>query len=279
MLKNEEMGLLQKESLFDSLKKENFELKMRIYLLTENLNLEQGQIDFIEQISQLKANLKESEITNTQLLNELQEMHSLLQHQQPDMAAVDTKITELENDNMHLANLVQQKENDIAKMAIYIKYQQDEMSKHEKYLMLENGNTLETLNEENSRLQEENSRLKEDGSDFRNVLAKEMQDLKDLHAQQVQSIQEEALKSKKELLNSREDLKNEVSSLKQQLKEKSVEILEFNTKFQDLKEENTILLRVKERNSVLITSLENRISKLKVYDFSKNTGWRRAARV
>ena len=230
MLQNEELGLLQKETLFDSLKKENFELKMRIYLLSETLN--DGQIDYIEQISQLKSNLRESEIQKNQLLNELSELQSLQDfYSQEEFIE---KYKELENDNLHLASLIHSKEKTIDAMTIFIKYEEEE--KNMTLMALDTTGTA--LREELEKLWELNSKL----------------------VFQIQELQ-------MEIVESRQEFVNENSSLKEDIKDRSLQVLQQEKRFQEIQEENHALLLLQEENSALIASLENRISKLKVIFF------------
>ena len=233
MLQNEELGLLQKETLFDSLKKENFELKMRIYLLSETLN--DGQIDYIEQISQLKSNLRESEIQKNQLLNELSELQSLQDfYSQEEFIE---KYKELENDNLHLASLIHSKEKTIDTMTIFIKYEE------------EKNKTLMALD----------TRDKDTGP----ALREELEKLWELNSKLVFQIQELQM----EIVESRQEFVNENSSLKEDIKDRSLQVLQQEKRFQEIQEENQALLLVQEENSALIASLENRISKLKVIFF------------
>ena len=205
----EDMGLLQKESMLNALKKENFELKMRIYLLTENLQLE--DVNYIEQISHLKSTMQEYESLNSALSSRLQEM----EYKEQDIKEHIEKMQELENENIHLAQLLVDNE----------RIDNDENCHGES----QNSHPL-PLKEEQV-FDDENSSLKEEIHHENSSLKEEISDLKD----EISELKKEkkSLKEENQVFQSEiSDLKKEISDLNDAELDKDALISSLETRLQ-----------------------------------------------
>jgi hypothetical protein len=224
----EEMGLLKKENMLNSLKKENFELKMRIYLLTENLQLEEGQLDYIEQISHLKSTMQDLELYNAALLNQVREMEYKLEEEREDVIrenGILEKLRELEEENIHLAQLLSKQENS------------EEISERETRTVDESLE-IQKLLKENSELLSGQEALSRQNQD----LLKENSEL--LKGQEALSRQKQDLLKENSELKDGASLKKEDSEI---LLEKTAQITELQEKLKKMEEKEQLFEKIKKR--------------------------------
>ncbi|KAL3871129.1 hypothetical protein ACJMK2_039146 [Sinanodonta woodiana] len=272
--------LKEYDTQIQELKKENFNLKLRIYYLEERMNQKYGDEDVFKTNIQLKVDVES-------LRNQLADKQKLLQHASVALEAMSASHQEqLENevakvredleqklesaeDNLEISdkrlkdalNRVQELEDDIQKLATEFQeandrnkkflFEIEELKKKLAEKERQVGDLTGNLRETEDKLKEELDKLKTNVSrkdrDIQDMVDDQRLSLEKMQATSIQ--QEQQIQKKNQMIGKLEDL----------LREKDQEIKNFSQKIGELDKKIAYLTEGKEKRSALIAGLTDKL--------------------